>query len=1502
MTNEKKERAALMAQRHNTKRLSALISLLLLLQECHPIMMHSDNAYNLDGGNKDKNKFKSKKRSDNKHDSTDDTAKQYQRRLVDSTDDTAKQHERQLVDNRDNLNISDRHNSKRSTVQLKEVGDANVISFEEVNRRLQLLVTKFRAHEKVVDKVRSGFKNCSALDVESMETVGNLNNPKGILVRLMFSAVLSLANCQLTSRQILHEICNAVDNNVVVEVIETLAELTDDLGQSNNKTRTDASEEETFDNDIEVEQKESSFLANMLAENIMNTNEMMNLFDQLSGGGKFENVSEVNELLSNIDVFNLEEITDNPDFKWIRPISEISNGSLSFKNQSHKLLSMLNANSTRRHLRKIDMKIDVSKSAKLLVIFERKTGKILTSSLNEQLSLELFNITNLEEQLWIIDKGMLINVGSHLSVSCQTTVNKTCLLGPIESKGTDIWEMTFDRIKNGNCFLDTDNLDVHLSCDMNSYETKLAFNRFSSTTEPEKLTQENDTPFLNGPLVQLLGNRLILFMYILGGMVRNLFGLSSEADHIPSETHASTQTEYFFIKNSLHPCKILGMDYKNINHKIYFGEFSEEHIEHYLWYWNENQIINLATSEALQSYNDYGGFTRLWTFDNGTLKSFSNPHCNILETLHTTCNMASDTVSVKPIWTLVSFDQPDFDNFQDVVCMYFIQSEDWPCEYLSEHLATQSHLLSPIGENIFLHLWYKSNEKLVNVGTGNMLVVPSKNDSFSDESAWVIQNNIIFSKIYLGDVLTIDVRNSGRIKIDSYRQSAIQKWKFTQIEDAIRDDSMLDCSDDKMRKMNRYVIRNNEIPGCLILTAVESNDRNFVLDMRPYDENLLDYQTWILHREHIINLGTGFTIAPYGDSFNQTEDDSFLHLDTLYSYKQSQMWTINFEQGTIYSDSNNGYYMDIEKWPYGVDREISYNFITRKAKTPNTWTFTEISSYEVDEEKSLDLLCFYLLRSIHEPCEFVTADLSKGTLYLRPVSQELLENQIWYWSDHSIILAHTGQSIQETHAKSVVLSNSKEQKQWDYANKGLKCKNCHGGKFFSANLHNDGIIYLTYERNKTMDLSFVYYEKLLSENFESCSISPTSGTQLFFIRSHWNKCKVLTGAQYGQRPTFEHLNQDDIESQLWYKKHNHFINLKTNRVLQVVGNEVIMGNYNKYASSQAFKTEGNFIFHHNTNCVLDVNTLTSKVIIWCKIHRQNNQRWDTIIFDDSGNYVNTLTCLFFIRHELTPCELLTDLGPGHTVRLRPPSDSFFNRQLWYWNGDNIINADTGLALEGSYYNIMLRQKSHGSSSQQWTLEGKHLKMRHYQFNRVVGLYGDDIQMVSQQNYWQSKDQHWRFIDAEEGTRNSKLLTCENELRNINIYFLKSEEENNGKCPVLTETRYGDVTMAKASDDYYNQLWARHRKHLLSPESGKALAVNGKRVEMQSKFEHEHFQHWDISGSAIRSTVNGHTKLLDTYNDVIVYSYDGTDGQKWTLIRYQDVEKDVKLLRCKKMLQ
>jgi hypothetical protein len=228
-----------MAQRHNTKRLSALISLLLLLQECHPIMMHSDNAYNLDGGNKDKNKFKSKKRSDNKHYSTDDTAKQYQRRLLDSTDDTAKQHERQLVDNRDNLNFSDRHNSKRSTVQLKEVGDANVISFEEVNRRLQLLVTKFRAHEKVVDKVRSGFKNCSALDVESMETVGNLNNPKGILVRLMFSAVLSLANCQLTSRNILYEICNAVDNNVVVEVIETLAELTDDLGQSNNKTRTD---------------------------------------------------------------------------------------------------------------------------------------------------------------------------------------------------------------------------------------------------------------------------------------------------------------------------------------------------------------------------------------------------------------------------------------------------------------------------------------------------------------------------------------------------------------------------------------------------------------------------------------------------------------------------------------------------------------------------------------------------------------------------------------------------------------------------------------------------------------------------------------------------------------------------------------------------------------------------------------------------------------------------------------------------------------------------------------------------------------------------------------------------------------------------------------------------------------------------------------------------------------------------------------------------------------
>ncbi|XP_045170424.2 uncharacterized protein LOC123532892 isoform X1 [Mercenaria mercenaria] len=1241
--------------------------------------------------------------------------------------------------------------------------DAHV-TMEIIKEQLNALSKKFMKNQEGIEtKVYSYIESCSSQYSDDLNVFGSIKTPTGVIVRLMLAVIYTIANCQTLSLWVISEITEQIGKKTTFDMLQTFAEITDDLSEKSNQTS--GISDDDLDEDMTMSAEESTFLSVLTAENILNTQEMLKLFHVLANNEQFENTTDLNEVLSELDTFSFTELVDKPNYRWIKypTASETNTTKLGKQPEIDLLVKRLNSNATKRLMREISIPTVLSHNTDILVIYDRKSYKLLSST-DEGLAPTMrdYDSSTLPEQLWILDRGALINVASRSSIHVSFQHNMSNIVLQKHTNDLGQWYNFGGRLShiagNSNCFLDTEhntsissshtkNLTIH--CDIHIQDVELVIASFSDVNTPETLALHQPETVFVDPISKRIGFKFKIFMYLLGYMIMYLFEdkPSKDVSHNSSQKNQVNLEETFFIKHERKPCKVLTASSVEDKYQISFGDFAEDIIEYQLWYWKESQIINVATQAVLETNyvineqnvleENYAKYFRLWTRGNNTIQTFNEGNCELdinssaKNILVINCSSRRGDTLVGP-WSFVPFDQPNFDNFQKVVCMFFIQTFEWPCEFISTS-EIYAPSVTPLTDNIYSQLWYMSNGRLINIDLGLALTELSDDSGTTfiglntlnskNLTTWYVGDGQIYPSSSRNTVLSINVSKNGTLSVTQNINTVTQHWKIVDFKKALRNETDLQCADAISRTFNPFVIRNNAIQACKMLTVVENNN-SFELQMKDFDKSILDFQTWIIHRRHIINIATGLTIEPDLDN-NSSSMDTYLMLRPLHSFQQNQMWRLD-DDGYLRWHSDSSCCMH-----YHFD-ETSENQDTLRMKckvhhgSNSMWNFTELPKYD-DSPDTLDYMCMYFIKSLQEPCQFITANLNDGSLYLRPMVPEFIEKQLWVWSEQSISLVTTGHYFGGSELKTnmtiseLLLVNPDEgniSASWRFDHKKLIATEQE--THISVDKTDDGQLFLSNSNgNSGIDLAFVHYNAFLQDLSEDlCGLPITETSTLFFLRSKIDKCKVLTGAELGKRPTFEHFNQDILESQLWFYEDNHLINLHSNLVLHVNtdisirGSHVTMQNYYKYANAQKWLVSGEMIFFGNSEvCVLEVNQATYQLVICCDVHGGDNQLWEKIEFDDGSSYIDEITCMFFIRHEQVPCELLTDFAHTPSPALRPVSESSFNNQIWYWSGQHIINAATGLVLHGSETkHVSMRRKTQHLADGEWIINGNQVSL------------------------------------------------------------------------------------------------------------------------------------------------------------------------------------------------
>lgn len=1412
-----------------------------------------------------------------------------------------------------------------------------------VQTHLRRLSVKLQAQKTdLVSKAKEYIKDCHEDHSEGIKDFGGVNTPTGIIMQLMLALVYTMVNCEQTARSILVNITAEVGKQTVIEVIDAIWDIAEDMEKQESPISSSEGENDLVSSDDAdmTTEEDNAFLSELLTENILNTQEMMKLIEVLANKEHFENTTAVEDVLSELDQFGLDDLLDRPNYTWISyPVDPGVNNTAIGDNVLDSVLDSLNSNVTRRLIRETTIPIQMDFKTRLLIIYDVSSQQLLSVK-DGGLTLSEYDKYSIQNQLWIHDEGHIFNVGSHLALVTRAdgNISTPVFLGKIEE--VSHWRLYGGRLSYGShqdCFLRIASGKGHMSvlfesqnitvdCGIQATETDVRVVTFKDTNTPERFTQHLERPLslLQSFVLKLANTKFLIFTYLLNYIFKSSMHNYKRPSYINVDKKILQET--FFIKNTHKKCKLLSHSIVNENTKLVFQDFTESSMEFQLWYWKENQILNVGSHTALElniSITMGSKYFRLWEINEGRVTTLHNESCELLidrltDYVVVDCDRSNVEIDSIQHWEFIEFDKPNFNNFVDVVCMFFVQSSLWPCEFMTLPTGYDYPMVSPLADNIFTQLWYMSDGRLINTESGKALSEMNSNGSIgmsslnnTDLTKWLLVTDQIIKQGY-AEVVTVDTERNGRLYISQNNHLHKQTWKIISVEDALADNESLSCTDDISNILKPFVIRNDRIPACQLLTVIDNNG-TFDLKMKHFDGSDLDKHLWVMHRGVIINVASGRSIEP--EMTRNKGNISIVKVvpRKLHAFQHRQMWFVD-DLGLIQWKPNSQCFIDYQKDPLTQGGAVVIKCDQHKKTNPH-WSFVDLPKNETDVEDTLNYMCFYFIRSKTEPCQYITADIEDGTIHLRPLSQNLLEKQLWYWNERTIYLATTGQVFGSAGMEfdkgypwlSLKFPDENGSiESWIYRNDRLVSHPYLA--YISVDLDTDGKLFLSNtEEAFDFDLSFIDFDTFIkNDSGSSCALPLNEQTKVFFIRSHRDNCLMLTEAGRGKNPIFKYFDQEDITSQLWFYYNNHLINLKTNLALHadvksvISGSRAIMQEYYKYAAEQKWVKKDNMIYYGETgSCALSVDMQSDgSIVVWCRAQGRYNHLWDFIDFDDDARYSEEITCMFFLRHETIPCELLTYVDVG--VFLRPIKDEFLDHQIWFWSGERIVNAVSGLVLDVSEtLKLSLRQINVNQTSQKWTKDGMYVK--HIVTGKVIGLdvTTGELKIFNQVGISESHTK-WSFIDLNDGLNTPSTLSCEIDLTNPILYYLKSDKE---PCHVLSESSNGEITLTKAGDENSNQVWVRIRQHIVSAKTANALSIdnftNGDPVRTQFRNEHKINQHWRQTGTSVQITSSGNTLLLDAYSDVCVWSPDGSDGQKWVWLNVRDVENDIKLLRCSK---
>lgn len=259
----------------------------------------------------------------------------------------------------------------------------------------------------------------------------------------------------------------------------------------------------------------------------------------------------------------------------------------------------------------------------------------------------------------------------------------------------------------------------------------------------------------------------------------------------------------------------------------------------------------------------------------------------------------------------------------------------------------------------------------------------------------------------------------------------------------------------------------------------------------------------------------------------------------VYSYSRTQRWYVRTDQ--IYSQLGRICYLNSAS----SEKSITVN--------ANCKTFSSNIQTVLFDDGGVYLsvlTSMFFIKNIHKPCELLTA-LDDGTLRMRPVSEDFIQNQLWFWKGKRMINFKTNLALQynmyNRHVSLNKLSASLHVfQEWIFEN--TLVKPMHDSRFFLRVNPSNGNVLLS-------DGSFGFHGKWVFvarqrglEDPDLLHCDSFDNLAIYLIRSEHDDCPLLNA--YGENNVgFRETSEDMSQSSLWMRRGQHICSAQNGKCL-----------------------------------------------------------------------------------------------------------------------------------------------------------------------------------------------------------------------------------------------------------------------------------------------------------------------------------------------------------------
>lgn len=615
---------------------------------------------------------------------------------------------------------------------------------------------------------------------------------------------------------------------------------------------------------------------------------------------------------------------------------------------------------------------------------------------------------------------------------------------------------------------------------------------------------------------------------------------------------------FFFLKNSVEPCKVASPD--SMNNYLSFDIFDENRFKEQLWYFEFNRIINLHSGKVLSLFRAANGkylvklvellfLDGIQTFnmdvslgsDVQVTAKINKTHACKLEYMRNLgfveCTFSFD---FQATWTSIYYETA-LRNLNDIMCLFYIRSNIAPCEFIAGY-DNGRLLVRPANEELIVNqVFYWNDQFIIHKGTGLLLsgnagtmTVSLQQENQLYHQQWSKNGN----KIESADNSDLFVEFStydGNVLLKNKRAlSTLSNWMIVPTNYNFEKDNIINphCYTDDVKELNPFFLF---IPGetKLVLTSGELGEEAF---FETFSSTSIESQLWVFHNDHIVNLGTGLALMVDEDMDEDKHDIIMWH---VYSYSRTQRWYVRNDQ--IYSQLGRICHLNSAS----SEKSLTVN---ADCKTISS----NIQSVPFDNEGIYlsVLTSMFFIKNIHKPCELLTA-LDDGTLKMRPVSEDFIQNQVWFWRGKRIINFKTNLALQHyTYWRYVSLRNITESlhfsQEWIFENALLKPT--HESRFFlSVNPSNGNVVLSDGSYGFHGQWVFVARERGL-EDPDLLHCDSFDNLAIYLIRSEHDDCPLLNA--YGENHVgFRDTSEDMSQSSFWMRRDQHICSAQNGKCL-----------------------------------------------------------------------------------------------------------------------------------------------------------------------------------------------------------------------------------------------------------------------------------------------------------------------------------------------------------------